>query len=204
MSIALPKLPYDLNALEPHISAKTMSFHYDRHHRGYVDKLNKLIAGSDYESLSLDKIIERARKDNKVDILNNACQAWNHEFYWHSMTPKRGTAPGGKLKELIDAGLGGIGGFNERFRNHALNRFGSGWVWLVAEKDKLGIISTANAETPVGTELEPLLVLDVWEHAYYLDYQNERKRYTDAFLDKLINWEFAAANLKASHLAEAA
>ncbi len=189
-------LPYDYDALEPHVSAKTLRFHYDKHHKGYVDKLNKLVEGTVYADLPLETLIGRARDEAKIDILNNAQQAWNHAFLWESMAASGETQPDGRIKEMIESSFGDVATFKKQFRNAATGLFGSGWVWLVQDGDKLQILATGNADSPVGTHLTPLLVLDVWEHAYYLDYQNERARYIDAFLEKLINWKFAAANLR--------
>jgi len=195
MTIALPKLPYAHDALEPHVSARTLSFHYDKHHRGYFEKLNKLIDGTPYAELPLEDVISRARKNADLDILNNAAQVWNHTFLWRSMTPGGAGEPGGRIGELVEKSFGGLDGFKQQFRDAALSQFGSGWTWLVQDGPTLRIVSTGNADSPVGTRMTPLLTLDVWEHAYYLDYQNDRAGYTDAFLDKLIDWDFAAANL---------
>lgn len=195
MTIALPKLPYEQDALEPHVSARTLSFHYGKHHRGYVDKLNKLMKGTSYEGLSLEDIIVRARKHADIDILNNASQVWNHTFLWASMAPTGAAKPNGQIKEMIEEAFGDLERFKEQFRKAALSHFGSGWIWLVQDGSELRIITTGNADSPVGTLLTPLLTLDVWEHAYYLDYQNDRADYTNSFLDKLINWDFAAANI---------
>lgn len=204
MPIAQAKLPYDKDALEPHVSKETISYHFDRHHSGYVDTLNKLIEDTDYAGLSLEEVISKARKEVKTDILNNACQAWNHDFFWKSLSPQGGKQPSGMLKELINGRYNGIGDFKQQFRRFAMNQFGSGWIWLVADQDKVSIVSTSNAATPLGTGVVPLLTLDVWEHAYYLDYRNERARYVEAFLDHLINWDFAAGNLKGLRVADAA
>lgn len=195
MTIALPRLPYEHDALEPHLSARTLSFHYDKHHRGYVEKLNKLIDGTPYEKLPLEDIISEARKNADLDILNNAAQSWNHTFLWQSMAPSGAEKPNGQIKELVEKSFGDLDSFRQRFRDAALSHFGSGWTWLVQDGLLLRILSTGNADSPIGTRTTPLLTLDVWEHAYYLDYQNNRAGYTDAFLDKLINWDFAAANL---------
>ncbi len=195
MTIALSKLPYEQDALEPHVSARTLSFHYDKHHRGYVEKLNKLIADTSYASLSLEDIIARARTNADIGVLNNAAQAWNHTFLWESMAPTAIAKPGGEIKEMIERNFGDLDGFNQQFREAALSHFGSGWIWLVKDGTKLRIMTTGNADSPVGTRMEPLLTLDVWEHAYYLDYQNDRASYTNAFLENLINWDFAAANI---------
>lgn len=196
MTATQKTLPYELDALEPYISAETLSYHYDKHHRGYVDKLNKLIDGTPYEGLPLEDIVVKARQEAAVDILNNALQAWNHSFLWQSMSPNGGTTPDGRIKELVEESFGDINTFRKRFRDAALSQFGSGWVWLVVDGQKLKIMTTGNADSPVGTSMMPLLTLDVWEHAYYIDYRNERARYIDAFLDKLINWKFAAANVR--------
>lgn len=203
MAIMQSLLPYERNALEPFVSEKTMTFHYDKHHRGYVDKLNKLIEGTEYADLSLEQIIVKARKDARIDILNNAAQAWNHSFFWNSMSPKGGS-PDGKIKDLIDDQFEDLEAFKKRLRDEAASVFGSGWAWLVLDNGKLRVISTSNAETPVGTHLLPLLTVDVWEHAYYLDYQNRRPEFIDAFVDNLINWNFVEANLEQAEIGKAA
>ncbi len=195
MAFTLPNLPYDMDALEPHVSADTLSYHYDRHHRGYVDKLNKKIEGTPYAELSLEDIIVRARENADIDILNNAAQAWNHDFLWRSMSPNGGKRPEGAMKQLLDGAFKDVDAFKAEFRKKALSLFGSGWTWLVLDGGKPKILNTTNADSPVGTRMTPLLVLDVWEHAYYLDYQNERAKYVDAFLENLINWDFAVRNL---------
>ncbi len=195
MAFTLPNLPYDMDALEPHVSADTLSYHYDRHHRGYVDKLNKKIEGTPYAELSLEDIIVRARENADIDILNNAAQAWNHDFLWRSMSPNGGKRPEGAMQQLLDGAFKDVDAFKAEFRKKALSLFGSGWTWLVLDGGKPKILNTTNADSPVGTRMTPLLVLDVWEHAYYLDYQNERAKYVDAFLENLINWDFAVRNL---------
>jgi Fe-Mn family superoxide dismutase len=195
MAVAQSHLPYGRDALEPSISRKTMSYHYDEHHGGYVRKLNALVEGTDYDEMSVEQIIIRARKEAEIDILNNAAQVWNHGFLWKSMSPNGGRKPEGRIKEMIEAQFGGIDDFKRKFREAALGLFGSGWVWVVLDQSRIRIMTTGNADTPVGTGLVPLLTLDVWEHAYYLDYQNVRAEYVDAFLDTLINWNFAAENL---------
>ena len=196
MTITQSTLPYEYNALEPHISAETLTYHYDRHHRAYVDKLNKLIDGTSYAGLPLEDIVTKARDGAAIDILNNALQAWNHAFLWESMSPNGGSIPEGRIKELVEESFGSLDAFRRQFRDAALSHFGSGWVWLVLDGAKLRILTTVNADSPIGTRMVPLLTLDVWEHAYYIDYRNERARYVDAFLDKLINWKFAAENLR--------
>ena len=196
MTIKIPKLPYAMDALEPHISTETMEFHYDKHHRGYVDKLNKLIEGTRFEDLPLEQIIISAREQAEIDILNNAAQAWNHAFFWQCLSPKGQSEPVGRIRDLIEDEFGGIDKFKEDFRAAATSQFGSGWTWLVLDSGKLRIMSTTNADSPIGTDMTPLLTLDVWEHAYYLDYRNERARYVDAFLDRLIDWKFALDNVQ--------
>jgi len=204
MTIIQSKLPYNRNALEPHISAETLSFHYGKHHRGYVNKLNELIDKTPYQELSIEEIIALARKKADVDILQNASQAWNHAFLWESMSPTGAAKPDGRIKEMIQSEFGDLDGFKRRFGDAALSLFGSGWTWLVQDGTNLRILTTGNADSPVGTEMTPLLTLDVWEHAYYLDYKNERKRYVKSFLDKLINWKFVAANLNGVEKSRAA
>jgi Fe-Mn family superoxide dismutase len=192
----LPPLPYAENALDPVISANTIGFHYGKHHKGYVDTLNKLIAGTELANLSLEKLIaETAGKADKVAIFNNAAQAWNHTFYWRSLRPKAGSEPPAALKARIDASFGNLDACKKELATAATTQFGSGWAWLVLEADKLKVIKTGNADTPLTMGVKPLLTIDAWEHAYYLDYQNRRADYVNAVLDKLINWGFAADNL---------
>jgi superoxide dismutase, Fe-Mn family len=191
----LPALPYAENALEPIITAKTLSFHYGKHHNGYVDNLNKLIAGTEYATLSLEKIItSTAGKPERTAIFNNAAQNWNHSFYWNSMTPNGGGEPPAALKQSIAASFGSVEACKKELASVAMSQFGSGWAWLVFEGAVLKVVKTANADIPMTMGLKPLLVIDVWEHAYYLDYQNRRADYVNAVLDKLINWEFALQN----------
>lgn len=194
MTVMQSNLPYEADALEPHVSAETMFHHYEKHHRGYVDKLNALIKDTPYDKLALGQIIEKARESEHTDILNNALQAWNHGFLWQSMSPNGGSKPGGRIKEAIEKAFGNVEEFQKDFKSAALGLFGSGWAWLAEDRGGLRIITTGNAESPVGTQVTPLLTLDVWEHAYYLDYRNARNVYVDAFLTNLINWDFAAAN----------
>jgi superoxide dismutase, Fe-Mn family len=195
-TLVLPALPYAENALEPVISARTIGFHYGKHHKGYVDNLNKLIAGSDYSDLSLEEIIKgTAGRPERTAIFNNAAQAWNHTFYWNSLAPNGGGEPPAALKQMIEASFGSVDACKKELAAAAVAQFGSGWVWLVFEDDQLKVVKTANADNPLPTAMRPLLTIDVWEHAYYLDYQNVRADYTKAVLDKLINWEFALQNL---------
>ncbi|MGE0180625.1 MAG: superoxide dismutase [Parvularculaceae bacterium] len=197
MAIELPPLPFARDSLAPHISKQTLDYHYGKHHQGYVNNLNKLIAGRPEDQASLEEIIEAAAGDpDKGGLFNNAAQIWNHTFYWRSMTPSGGGAPAGDVGKAIDASFGGVEGFKEAFAKVARTQFGSGWAWLVAKDGKLDVQSTSNAETPLTEPgVAPLLVMDVWEHAYYLDYQNDRPGYIDVFIDKLINWDFANENL---------
>jgi Fe-Mn family superoxide dismutase len=202
MSIKLPKLPYAMDALEPHMSTETMEYHYGKHHRGYVDKLNTLIEGTRFQDMPLEQIIVAARERSEIDILNNAAQAWNHAFFWQCLSAKGQSEPVGRIRDLIEDEFGGIDKFKEKFRAAATSQFGSGWTWLVLDSGKLRIMSTTNAESPIGTHMTPLLTLDVWEHAYYLDYRNERARYVDAFLDRLIDWKFALDNVQVAEKGE--
>jgi Fe-Mn family superoxide dismutase len=197
-AFTLPSLPWAKDALEPYISAKTMSFHYDKHHRAYVDKLNKLLEGKALPTnRSLEKLIAAsAGKSDRTAIFNNAAQVWNHTFFWKSMKKGGGGLPKGSLLDRIKATFGSFDEFKAAFVAAGMSRFGSGWVWLVAEGKTLKIVTTANADTPIVHGQKPLLTCDVWEHAYYLDYQNRRKDFVQAFLDHLVNWEFAASQLK--------
>ncbi|MFA5353018.1 MAG: superoxide dismutase [Thermodesulfovibrionales bacterium] len=193
--IASP-LPYADNALEPVITANTVSFHYGKHHKGYVDNLNKLTSGTEYADMPLEKIITAtAGKPEKTGIFNNAAQVWNHSFYWQSLNPKGGGEPPAALKQKIESSFGSVEAFKKEFAGAAVAQFGSGWAWLVLDSDKLRVVRTANADNPLTAGLKPLLTIDVWEHAYYLDYQNRRADYVNAVLDKLINWEFALRNM---------
>ncbi len=194
--LTLPPLPYEEGALAPVISAKTIGFHYGKHHRGYVDNLNKLITGTEFADLPLDEIVKRvAGKPDKTPIFNNAAQAWNHAFYWRSMKPNGGGKPAGALTAKLEAAFGGFDKFKEQLATAATTQFGSGWAWLVSESGTLKVVKTSNAETPLEKGQTPLLTIDVWEHAYYLDYQNRRADYVAAVIDKLLNWDFAAENL---------
>ena len=193
----LPPLPYADNALEPVISANTLGFHYGKHHKTYVDNLNKLVTGTDLADLSLEEVITAtAGKADKVGIFNNAAQIWNHTFYWNSLSPKGGGEPPAALKQKIEAAFGSVDACKKELATAATTQFGSGWAWLVKDGDKLQVVKTGNAELPLTKGMKPLLTVDVWEHAYYLDYQNRRPDYVNAVLDKLINWGFAADNDK--------
>ncbi len=194
--ILLPALPWADSALAPVISANTIGFHYGKHHKGYVDNLNRLVAGSDLADLSLEKIVAAtAGKADKTAIFNNAAQIWNHTFYWNSLLPNGGGEPPAALKKQIEASFGSVDALKKELATAATSQFGSGWAWLVADGAKLKVIRTANADLPQTVGLKPLLTIDVWEHAYYLDYQNRRADYVNALIDKLLNWEFAQQNL---------
>ncbi len=193
MTHQLPPLPYDKNALEPHISAETLEFHYGKHHQTYVTNLNNLIPGTEFENLSLEEIV----KKSSGGIFNNAAQVWNHTFYWHSLSPAGGGEPTGALAEAIVKAFGSFEKFKEEFSKTAITTFGSGWAWLVKNADgSLALVSTSNAATPLTTGQTPLLTIDVWEHAYYVDYRNLRPKYVEAFWS-LVNWDFAAKNFAA-------
>ncbi|RTZ47727.1 superoxide dismutase [Fe] [Candidimonas sp. SYP-B2681] len=191
MAFTLPPLPYPLDALAPHISKETLEYHYGKHHQTYVTNLNNLVAGTEFESASLEEII----KKSSGGVFNNAAQVWNHTFYWNSLTPKSSGQPSGGLLTAINDKWGSLDAFKEAFNKSAAGNFGSGWTWLVKKSDgSLDIVNTSNAATPITTSDIPLLTCDVWEHAYYIDYRNARPKYLENFWN-LVNWEFAAANL---------
>lgn len=197
MSFSLPPLPYDATALEPYISANTLSFHHGKHHMAYVTNLNNLLKDKEQASLSLEEVIAWSAKDSSlVPIFNNAAQVWNHTFYWHSMKPKGGGEPQGAIAEQIQKDFGGYGQFREQFQAAAVSQFGSGWAWLVWDQSKLSIMKTGNADLPMIHGKKAILTCDVWEHAYYLDYQNRRPDYVTTFLDHLVNWDFANESLR--------
>ena len=192
----LPPLPYADNALEPVISANTLSFHHGKHHKTYVDNLNNLVKGTDLEGQSLEQIVTAtAGKADKAPIFNNAAQVWNHTFYWNGLRGGGGGKPPGKVAQMIDAAFGSYDNFKKELSATSVSQFGSGWGWLVLDGGALKIVKTPNAEVPFTKGQKPLLTLDVWEHAYYLDYQNRRAAYLDAVIDKLVNWDFVAQNL---------
>ena len=194
---SLPALPFGQSALEPVISATTIGYHYGKHHQGYLNKLNDLVAGTEYAEMPLPEVIKKTsgQADQKA-IFNNAAQFWNHSFYWQSLRPDGGGEPPAALKLKIEDSFGSVDACKQAFVDAGASQFGSGWAWLVADGDALGIVKTANADVPFTSGLKPLLTIDVWEHAYYLDYQNRRTDYLKAVLDKLINWEFAMQNLE--------
>ena len=197
MPITLPNLPFATDALEPHISARTFEFHHGKHHKAYVDNTNKLIEGTALAGQGLEAIIKAAAADAaKKGLFNNAAQAWNHSFFWKCLKPNGGGRPTGKIAAHIDKELGGYEKFAADFKNAGVTQFGSGWAWLCLKDRKLAIVQSANAETPIASGNTPLLVVDVWEHAYYLDYQNRRPDFLQNFLDHLINWDFVNSNLE--------
>ena len=192
----LPPLPFAEGALAPVISANTLGFHYGKHHKAYVDNLNNLVKGTEFESATLESIIKAtAGKPDKAGIFNNAAQVWNHTFYWNCLKPNGGGKPTGRIAQMIDSDLGGYDKFRTDFAQTCVTQFGSGWGWLVAEGGKLKLVKTPNTENPLSKGQTALLTIDVWEHAYYLDYQNRRPDHVNAVIDKLLNWEFAAQNL---------
>jgi len=194
-AIALPPLPYALDALEPVISARTLATHHGKHHKTYVDKLNKAITGTALAGLPLETIIRRtADVKAKIDVFNNAAQAWNHSFYWRSLRPDGGGTPPAALQARIRRDFGSLASLRKELAAAATGQFGSGWAWLVGDRGKLAVVKTGNADLPLVHNQQALLTIDVWEHAYYLDYQQRREDYANAVIDKLLNWEFAAEN----------
>lgn len=192
MSFELPNLPYAKDALAPHISAETFDYHHGKHHQAYVNKLNALTDGKPEANKSLEELI----KSSEGGLFNQAAQVWNHTFFWNSMKPNGGGAPTGDLAAAIDRDFGSLDGFKEAFTKTAAGQFGSGWAWLVSEGGKLSLTSTTNAGNPMTDGKTPILTLDVWEHAYYVDYRNARPKFIAAYLEHLVNWDFAAANFK--------
>ncbi|MGD9504215.1 MAG: superoxide dismutase [Syntrophobacteraceae bacterium] len=191
MAISLPELPYAKDALAPYISANTLDFHHDKHHNAYVTNANKLIEGTDLANLDAEAIIKKVAGDaSKAGVFNNVAQAWNHSFYWKCMKPGGGGVPTGAVAQKINADFGSYEKFVEELKNAGATQFGSGWAWLVVKDGKLAVMKTANADTPIAQGVKPLLTVDVWEHAYYLDYQNRRPDYLTAFVSHLINWDF--------------
>jgi Fe-Mn family superoxide dismutase len=191
----LPSLPYDVNALEPHMSANTFSYHHAKHHQAYVTNLNNLLKDNDLAKKSLEEIIMASVNDSsKIGIFNNAAQVWNHTFFWNSMKQNGGGLPKGNLAKKIDEDFGSFEKFKEEFKNAGVTQFGSGWAWLVLENGKLKVTKTLNADLPMAHGQSAIITCDVWEHAYYLDYQNRRPDFLSIFLDKLINWDFAEEN----------
>lgn len=199
MPFQQPPLPYATDALEPYgMKAETFEYHYGKHHKSYVDKLNGMVAGTEYDSMPLEEVIKKTYGDaSKSGIFNNAAQTWNHTFFWNSLKPGGGGAPTGDLASKIDAAFGSYDKFKEAFSNAAATQFGSGWAWLVEDNGTLAVMKTPNAENPLPAGKKPLLTLDVWEHAYYIDFRNARPAFIQNYLDKLVNWDFVAANMAA-------
>ena len=197
MPIELPPLPYAKDSLEPYISAQTLNFHYDKHHHTYIEKLNQAIRGTEHDGKDLETLIATPQGD----VYNNAAQTWNHSFYWNSLNPGGGGEPTGDLAVLLKQEFGSVQKFRTQLAEAAKGQFGSGWAWLVADSQgRLTVINTTNADNPLGMKLTPLVTIDVWEHAYYLDYQNRRDTYVEAILDHLLNWEFIADNIERSQI----
>ncbi|HEX8537228.1 MAG TPA: superoxide dismutase [Cystobacter sp.] len=192
MPFTLPELPYNKDALAPHISAETLEYHHGKHHNAYVTNLNKLLEGKPEANQSLEQVI----LSSDGGVFNNAAQVWNHTFYWHCMKPNGGGKPTGDLADAINRDFGSYENFREQFSNAAATQFGSGWAWLVLDKDKLAITKTGNADLPMKHGQKALLTIDVWEHAYYIDFRNARPKYISTFLDSLVNWDFVTQNLK--------
>jgi Fe-Mn family superoxide dismutase len=196
MAFELPPLPYDKTALEPHMSAQTLEFHHGKHHQAYVTNLNNLVKDTPMASQSLEEIIKATAKDeSKAGIFNNAAQVWNHTFFWNCMKPSGGGQPTGAVAEKIDQAFGSYDKFKEQFKQAAVTQFGSGWAWLVADGGQVKITKTPNAVNPMAQGQKALLTVDVWEHAYYLDYQNRRPDFVETFLNSLVNWDFVNKNL---------
>jgi len=193
MAFELPLLPYDREALAPHISGETLDFHHGKHHQTYVTNLNNLLAGTDQENASLEDVI----MSSEAGVFNNSAQIWNHTFYWNSLAPNGGGAPTGEVGEAISSAFGSYDGFATKFKEAATTQFGSGWAWLVHDGSKLDIVKTANADLPMKHSQKALLTIDVWEHAYYIDFRNARPNYIQTYLDHLVNWDFVAANMAA-------
>lgn len=196
MAFELPPLPYPKDGLEPHMSSRTLEFHYGKHHQTYVTTLNKLVEGTPFASQSLEEIIRATAKDeSKAQIFNNAAQVWNHTFFWNCMRPRGGGKPSGDVLKRIEQAFGGLDKFTQEFKQAATTQFGSGWAWLVLDGGQLKVTKTANAVNPLSQGKTAVLTCDVWEHAYYLDFQNRRPDFVQTFLDHLVNWEFVAKNL---------
>jgi Fe-Mn family superoxide dismutase len=196
MSYELPPLPYDYTALDPYISKETLEFHHDKHHAKYVSTYNDMVKGTEMDSQPIEAVIKAVAGDaSKAGLFNNGAQAWNHTFFWNSMKPNGGGEPTGAIADKINADFGSYEKFKEEFTNAASTQFGSGWAWLVVDNGTLKVTKTANADNPIAHGQTPILTLDVWEHAYYLDYQNKRPDFISAFLNNLVNWDFASENL---------
>lgn len=196
MPVTLPDLPYAAGALAPHISKKTLLLHHGKHHKAYVDKINELIAGTRLSDQPLSEIVRATFGDSsQIELFHNAAQAWNHSFFWKCMAPKGGCPPSGEIARLLSSRYGSLEAFKSAFSEVAQKHFGSGWVWLVIADGTLDVKTTPNADTPLGSSEKPLLTCDLWEHSYYVDYENRRPEYVETFLDKLVNWDFASEQL---------
>jgi Fe-Mn family superoxide dismutase len=203
MAFKLPDLPFDRAALEPHMSAETLDFHHGKHHKAYVDKVNEMLAENGMDDASLVEIIRNANDNGDRNLFNNAAQIWNHSFFWRCLAPPGSTRLSGKLKTMVKCDFGSAEAMLEKIASESAGHFGSGWVWLVLKNGKLKVTSYHDADTPVVHALVPLLALDVWEHAYYIDYRNERPKFIKSVLDNLVNWDFVAVNLDGVGLASA-
>ena len=195
MAFILPDLPFDREALAPHMSAETLEFHHGKHHKAYVEKANGLIGDTDLEGASLVDVIRAADQRGDKGLFNNAAQIWNHSFFWQCLAPEGSSRPSGKLREMIDSDFGGEQQLLDALAKESVNHFASGWGWLILNNGKLEVTSLHDADTPVAHGMTPLLTIDVWEHAYYVDYRNERPRYVKSVLENIINWDFVARNL---------
>ncbi len=196
MPFTLPDLPYSKNALEPHMSAETLEFHHGKHHAAYVKKTNQLVADQSLSEATLVDVVRAAKAQGETKLFNNAAQLWNHSFFWQCLTPTEGQRPAGKLKRMIEDSFGGVEALLQKLGDEAANHFSNGWAWLLLDRDSLRIASLHDADTPLVHEgMVPLFTLDVWEHAYYIDYRNERSRFASSVLASIVNWEFVAENL---------
>jgi Fe-Mn family superoxide dismutase len=200
----LPPLPWSEDALAPVVSAKTIGLHYGKHHRTYVNKLNELVAGTPMADMPLERVILESANGKNPKVFNNAAQTWNHTFFWNCLRPQGGGKPRSQVAQRIDSDLGGFDAFKKNFAEAAVNTFGSGWAWLAMKDGKLAIMSTSNADNPLTKGATPLLTLDVWEHAYYVDYENRRPEFVGAVIDKLLNWEFAEQQMASGSARKAA
>ena len=195
MAFTLPELPFDPKALEPHMSAETLEFHHGKHHKAYVTKTNDMLGDTDLEGASLVEVIKAAHQRKEKPLFNNSAQIWNHSFFWNCLAPAGSTRPEGKLRDLINSDLGGEQQLLEALTKESVGHFASGWGWLILNNGKLEITSLHDADTPVAHGMTPLLTIDVWEHAYYIDYRNERPRFVKSVLENIVNWDFVAQNL---------
>jgi Fe-Mn family superoxide dismutase len=203
MAFTLPDLPFDRDALDPHLSAETLEFHHGKHHKAYVDKANGLIGDTDLEGASLVEVIKAAHQRGDKPLFNNTAQIWNHSFFWQCLTPEGSSRPSGRLRDMISSDFGGEQQLLEQLAKESVNHFASGWGWLVLNNGKLQIMSLHDADTPVAHGMTPLLTIDVWEHAYYIDYRNDRARFVKTVLENIINWDFVAQNLDGEGLSRA-